>query len=275
MNPCTGAPAEQHLERYIQGTLPDSEAQQFEEHYFDCPVCLAQLEALQAVRARLKELPLEQLPAAQVPTKKRGTLIAWPSPAAALLALAASLFVVFLSYRFLLPNLLPPAVAIHPGQPSPANSATSASTASSSVAQLADLTLPPFRAATLRGESENADFAAGMKAYSAGDCRAALTSLGRVPASSGNTLAAKFYSGACQMHLGDQSAAAVTLQRVAAAGDSPQQEAAYYYLAQIALARNDAPAASQNLNRTLALHGDFEQRARRQSADLAAGAGKH
>jgi len=273
MNHCTGAPAELWLERYIQGTLPDADAQQFEEHYFDCPVCLAQVEALQAVRARLAELPANEQPARRPAAKKRAPVISWPTAAASLLALAASLLIVFLSYRFLLPNLLPSTVAIQTGPQTPATSHPPATPPSSSVVQLADLTLPPFRATTLRGESEDADFASGMKAYAAGDCHAAITALGRVPASGRDAIAAEFYSGVCQIHLGDLPAATATLQRVAAAGDSPQQEAAYYYLSQIALARNDASAARQNLARTLALRGDFEQRARRQSAALAA-AGK-
>ncbi len=279
MNPCDGAPAELLLERYIQGTLPDAEAQQFEEHYFDCPVCVAQVEALQAVRTRLAGLPINEQPTAQTATKKRAKLFAWPTPMAAMVALAASLFIVFLSYRFMLPNFLPSTVTIQTGPQSPATShpATTPSSStqpSTSVAQLADLTLPPFRAATLRGESEDADFAAGMTAYSTGDCRAALTALSRVPESASSALAAQFYSGECQMHLGDLRSAATTLQRVAAAGDSPQQEASYYYLAQIALTRNDAPAARQALDDTVALRGDFEQRARRQSAALTAVAGK-
>jgi hypothetical protein len=45
------------------------------------------------------------------------------------------------------------------------------------------------------------------------------------------------------------------------AGDSPQQEAAFYYLAQIALADNDATAARHYLSQTISLHGDFEKRA--------------
>jgi anti-sigma factor RsiW len=279
MNHCTGAPAEQWLERYIQGTLPDAESQQFEEHYFDCPVCLAQVEAMQAVRARLAELPASELPSKQPLAKKRAPILAWPTAAAAVAALAASLLIVVLGERLLLPRILPPNVTIQTGPQSPtnphpgANSQTSTTIPSTSVVQLADLTLPPFRAATLRGANEDSDFAAGMKDYSAGDCRAALTALSRASASGASALASKFYSGVCQMHLGDLPAAAATFQRVASAGDSPQQEAAFYYQAQIALARNDATSARQNLDRTLALHGDFEQRARRQSAALAA-AGK-
>jgi hypothetical protein len=198
---------------------------------------------------------------------------------AAMAALAASLFIVFLGYRFVLPNFLPPTVTIQtgpqtPATPHPANAPSSSTPPSISASQLADLTLPPFRAATLRGEGEDADFASGMKAYSAGDCRAALNSLSRVPESATSALAAHFYSGACQMRLGDLAAAATALQHVAAAGDSPQQEAAFYYLAQIALARNDVPAARLALDQTVALRGDFEQRARREAAALTAAAGK-
>jgi hypothetical protein len=281
MTHCTGAPAELWLERYIQGTLPDSESQQFEEHYFDCPVCLAQVEALQAVRARLSQLPAEQLPASQpqapaveLQAKKRAPLLSWPKVTAAVVGIAASLLIVTMGERFLLPRFLPPNVTLQTGPPTPSKSPAPTNQSPSSVIQLADLTLPPFRAANLRGESENAGFASGMKAYSGGDCRAALNSLSRVPASGSSALAAHFYSGICEIHLGDLIGAAITLQRVAAAGDSPQQEAAFYYLAQIALDRNDAVTARQNLDRTIALHGDFEQRARRQSAALAGGVGK-
>jgi len=283
MNHCTGAPAELWLERYIQGTLPDSEAQQFEEHYFDCPVCLAQVEALQAVCARLGQLtatesPVQQSPVQQPvqqsPEKKRATLISWPTAAAAVAALAASLLIVFLGERFLLPRVLPANVTMQTGPQSPANQHPPATAPSSSIAQLADLALPPFRATNLRGEGEDPNFTSAMKAYSAGDCRAANAALSRVPAAADNALAAQFYSAVCQMHLGNLPGAAATLQRVTAAGDSPQQEAAFYYLAQIALARNDSALARINLDRTLALHGDFEQRARRQSGALAATAGK-
>jgi hypothetical protein len=279
MTHCTGAPAELWLERYIQGTLPDDEAQQFEEHYFDCPVCLAQVEALQAVRIRLGQLPADQLPAdhppaVQPPAKKRAPLISWPTVVAAAIAFAAGLLIVALSFRFLLPNFLPPTVTIQTGPQSPPSSQSPANQASS-VTQWADLTLPPYRATTLRGESENGDFSFAMKAYSGGDCQSALKGFSRVPASATSALAAQFYSGVCQMHLGNLTGAAETLQRVSAAGDSPQQEAAFYYLAQIALARNDLALARQNLDRTIALHGDFEQRAHRQSAALtAAAAGK-
>ena len=66
------------------------------------------------------------------------------------------------------------------------------------------------------------------------------------------------------MHAGKLATAESTLRHVAAAGDSPQQEAAWYYLAQIALARSDAETARRDLGRVVALHGDFEQAANTQ-----------
>ena len=51
-----------------------------------------------------------------------------------------------------------------------------------------------------------------------------------------DALSAQFYSGVCQMKLNQLDAAAATLGQVAGKGDSPQQEAALYYLAQIASA---------------------------------------
>jgi len=206
--------------------------------------------------------------------KKRAPLISWRKAGATLVALAASLLIIFLGERFLLPYFLPANVTIQFGPPQSPNPRHPATSAPSSVAQLADLTLPPFRASNLREESEDANFVSGMKAYSTGDCHSALRALTRVSSSSSAARAAQLYSGVCQMHLGDLPAATATLQRVAVAGDSPQQEAACYYLAQVALARNDLALARQYLDRTVALHGNFEQRARSQSAALAAAAGK-
>jgi hypothetical protein len=134
--------------------------------------------------------------------------------------------------------------------------------------QLADLVLPTYQLANLRGESANPSFAAGMRAYTQQDCTHALPALAKVPAGDADARAAQFFRGICQMHLGDLDSAARTLHTVSNAGDSPQQEAALYFLAQISLARNDAPSAEQSLQQTIALHGDYERRAKAELAQL-------
>jgi hypothetical protein len=136
------------------------------------------------------------------------------------------------------------------------------------VSQFADLTLPVFRLNNLRGDAGNPAFVAGMKAYTAGDCRHAATELATVAAADRDLLAARFFGGMCLMHDGNLAGAEENLRAVYQAGDSPQQEAAIYFLAQIALSRNDADAAQKSLESAVALHGDYEGRARAELAHL-------
>jgi hypothetical protein len=267
---CIGSPADECLESYLQGTLSEAQAQQFEEHYFDCPVCLAQVEALQAVREQLASQPV-----ADVPQPGR-RVISWPLRLSAVGALAALLLLTFIGLhgRRPAPQV---AVATAPAaatpQPEQQKSTAPAETPKSSLAgaavsRLADLTLPVFRASNLRGQSRNPQFDTGMQAYADQDCAGAVRSLQQVPAQDEDALAAQFYRGVCQMHLGEMAAAAKTLGAVAQAGDSAQQEAAYYYLGQIALAANDVPTARFNLAHCFQLRGEFEARARAELVKL-------
>lgn len=264
MTNCTRKPAEEYVESYLQGTLAEVEAQEFEEHFFDCPVCLAQVEALQAATHALRN-QLRNLPKAPIP---------WPIRFAAFGAIAALLFLGFLGYRAR-HQPTQPSVASAPVAPAP-NAAPSApskpsSPASPTLSSLADLTLPAFQAPNLRGQSGDAHFESGMKAYTGHDCPTAVKSLARVPAADEDSLAARFYSGVCQMHDSDLDAASQTLRSVADAGDSPQQEAALYYLAQIALVHNDPTTARHYLARTISLRGDFERRARSELKNVRTG----
>jgi hypothetical protein len=256
MTHCTGTLADRCLEQYIQGTLPDLEAREFEEHYFDCPACLAQVEALQTVALKL----------ASQPRKATRTLIPWPLRVSVLGAIAATLLIGFFSIKGLRrPD--GPAIATAPPAPVPATGPASQpapkpSMASSAVSRLADLTLPAFQAPNLRGQSGDPNFTQGMKAYSSQNCAQAVQSLSQVPVEDEDALAAHFYIGVCQMHLGNLPEARADLTRIADAGDSPQQEAALYYLAQTALQNNDPKQAHHFLTRTISLHGDFERRAK-------------
>jgi hypothetical protein len=251
MSDCSGTLTDRYLERYIQGTLPENEAQQFEEHYFECPDCLAQVEALQVVARKLVTAPR---PPGKAP-------IPWPIRASALTAIAAMLVIGFITFR--VKHTQPPqqAVAVTPLVPV-AKPGPLPSPAAESVSELADLTMPAFRAPTLRGQSGDPHFEDGMKAYTRQDCRSAAKTLALVPAHDEDSLAAQFFMGICQMHDGDMATATRILESVANAGDSPQQEAALYYLAQVALERNDAKTARRYLTRTVSLRGDFESRAR-------------
>jgi len=89
MTDCTVPLIDRCLEKYIQGTLPESEARTFEEHYFDCPACLAQVEALQAVAHQLGSQP----------QKVRRAPIPWPVRVAVPVAIAAGLVLAFVGYH--------------------------------------------------------------------------------------------------------------------------------------------------------------------------------
>lgn len=244
MTNCAGSFAEERLEAYVAGTLPDAEAQAFEEHYFECTICLAQLQALQCVASGLRRSPL----------KAPARVMAWPTVPGAFGAIAALLLITVIGYRSIAHR--PDVAAVPSVSTSPAQSASA-----SALTEVADLTLPPFEASNLRGEAANSNYRAGMKAYAAGDCSAAVGRLVRVPAGDADALSAQLYAGVCQLKLKDVAEAARTLAMVADKGDSPQQEAAVYYLAQTDVLRADPVSARRNLEAVIALHGDFESRA--------------
>ncbi|HEY2860277.1 MAG TPA: zf-HC2 domain-containing protein [Terracidiphilus sp.] len=257
MTDCIGAPAREWLERYVDGTLPDEEAQKFESHYFDCPRCLAELEELQAVQKQLREHPISTAPRARVFT--------WPMMVS-FGAVAAALLIGLITLQMVRsPQPVPNAAANHPAVTAPAPSAPQ----EVQVAQLADLAPPAYHAAILRDGTEDTAFQRGMKLYAAGDCTRAMKTLAQVPSQNSQKVAALFYSGVCKMNARDFNAAEKLLHRVASAQDAPQQESAWYYLAQIALAQSNISDARQDLNRVVSLRGDMEAQARKELSEFA------
>ena len=262
MKSCTGTPAELCALPYVEGALPEHQAERFEAHFLECPVCLAYLQDLQAMRAALSRLPSDK----DVKAGRKGLTIlparTFALGAAAAIVFAAAVFSFRALHRGPQPSPVARAAPAALPQANTAIPAAGLSPAKLKPSQLADLALPPFVAPNLRGAQEDAQFQSGMKDYEKGDCRDAVAELTRVPAQSEDAGAARFYCAACEMHLGDLPAAAAGMRRVAAAGDSPQQESALYYEAQIALAIDNPAAAHRYLVQTVALQGDLEQRAR-------------
>jgi hypothetical protein len=261
MTTCIGTPAEENALAYIEGTLPEIEAERFEEHYFECPVCLAYLQAIQAVGQELAHEP-----AVRLEPVRRKPALAWPALVWALGAAAALLVIGVAGIRFFAPHPAQPSQAqlapATPAQTAPAPKSTRPLPAQQTAMELADLALPAFEAPNLRGAGVEANFEEGMSAYGRGDCQAALSALARVSPQDLAARQAQFFSAACRMHKGDLAAAAAGLHKIADEGDSPEQESVLYYLAQIALARNDPATAHRLLLHSIALKGDLERRAR-------------
>ncbi len=282
MSNCIGAPAREWLEQYIEGTLPDSEAENYENHYFDCPVCLGELQAVQAAQEALRRHPVPI-----TPQKRFFELPMHWRPVASFGALAAVLVLGFFSVRIIshgpqssgnvaVTKPAPaPAGGQSPAQPNDSGAAAGQpATQVAELAAMADLGLPQYRSAELRGGTAETAFERGMKQYVVGDCAGATQALSEVDQSGPDGLAAQFYSGVCRMHAGDLGAAASALAGVASAGDSPYQESAYYYLAQIALAQSNAAEARRDLNHVVSLRGDLVHQARRQLSQIPPTPGK-
>jgi hypothetical protein len=274
MTICKGSPAELNALSYVEGTLPASEAEQFEEHYFDCPVCLARLQAIQAVGRELARNPVAPL---REPEPRNW--FGWPAWIWAAGAVAAVLLVSVFTYAGLESRPAKPAVAQSQPKSTPQTQIAAPPVQPPAqpvrLSQLADLAMPAFSMPNLRGESLDAHFEAGMKEYASSNCSRAIASLAQGPSESAEARAATFYSGACQMHLGDFASASQLLRKVGDGGDSPQQEAALYALAQIALAGNDSATAHKFLLRTISLRGDLERQAREQDRRIAEWTGQN
>jgi len=255
MRECDGAPAERYLEPYLRNTLPEAEAKKFEEHYYGCEVCLAQLEALEAVELKL----------GRQPRKSPGMLLTWPAAAYTAGAIAAMLLIGFFSWRTMtmipaqtqqLAAQVTAPVAAPQVHPSPA-----ARPSSSPLRQLADLNLPVFQLSTQRGQPVDPALREGMNAYARHDCSAAVAALNQVSAVDPRVPMARLYSGVCMMHDGELGRAAQSLKAATAVAGTPEQEAAWYYLAQVALLSNDGNLARHYLALTISSRGDFEERA--------------
>jgi Tfp pilus assembly protein PilF len=136
------------------------------------------------------------------------------------------------------------------------------------VAKLADFSLPPYVAPHSGAATASGEFATGMKAYRRGDCANAVAHLSRMSTGQDDEVTARFYAAACQLAAHDLAAATKNLWRVTGDIESPQYEAAHYYLAQLMLARGDVVAARQYLRRTADMQGDYASRARAELAKL-------
>ena len=282
MTTCDGAPARLHGLQYVEQTLPEFEVDRFEEHYFSCPVCLNYVRTIQVAAEEFSQLPAVAIRA------PRRIPPAWPVLAWSLGPIAALLLIGLITYKSIESKPPQPSIAqnrdLHqslnqnqassppqtqPIQAQPAPAPTHPAAAPVRLSQLADLTLPGYLASTLRGEKLDARFVAGMRQYAMGNCEGAVKALSQLPAEDVEARAATFYSGACQLHLGNYDSASALLLKVADAGESPQMEAAIYLLAQVSLAQDNPDAAQAYLERTISLHGDLEERAQAQKNRIA------
>ncbi len=285
MTECKGGPAQEMAESYLMGGLTEVETERFEDHYFGCVVCSDYVAALQEIREGLIREPLV-IADAGLQKQARGRLLGFKQRWMMLGAIAAGLVVAVVLFGVSARRGIDSGSVASGGgaaaKPVVADSAPAGDGVAKpvDVASLADVQLPGYHPPQLRGAEDAGDaseaaFKAGMKSYVRGDCAGALKSLRKVPAAGDRAGAATLYSGLCAMTAGtaeDLARAQADFGKVVAAGDSAELETAEFYMAQALLLQGDVSGARSWLTKTIALQGDYEERARRQKARLA-GAG--
>ena len=238
-------------ERYLRGRLPEAERDAYEEHYLGCERCFAELETLRLLEAELTR----QAPQIRAEAIARPPGVKWfwfAIPALAALA-AVGLFVMRPANP--VPAAAPPATVAQVSKPAP-----------SPLLALAQYEAPAYQEAYLRGTDVTPLFRQAMSAYQVQDYANAMKTL-RTAGSDTRTL---FFLAACELLNGEAAAARATAGRVLAGGETPYLEETYFLRAKANLALGDAAAATSDLEKLIALEGDWAARGRALLAQLKA-----
>ena len=113
---------------------------------------------------------------------------------------------------------------------------------------------PTYRA--IVGSPVSAGFRDAIAHYKNRDYAAAIPGLATEP-----DIEARFYLGICYLYTGKRDNGIAELRKVIAAGDTPYLERSHFYLAKGMIGAGDLPGARQQLDQTIALHGDLDQQA--------------
>ena len=246
---------------YVAGTLPEAEQDAYEQHFFSCPACLAQVQTLQDLADRLR-----QLPAPVVPHHKPTP--GWTAAPWLGLAMAAGLLAAFgWWWQGDVNRPPPPGIATGPGTtPSPTPTPGEAPPAPATVtppspapveapsrravlAQLALIVPPRYVPIAVRsGEGPPAgSFDAAMAHYVAGRHREAAAALGALSQATPADPGIAFFWGISELAVGRPAAAREGLTRAIAADVQPYADEAHFYLAKAHLAEGAVDQARREL----------------------------
>jgi hypothetical protein len=234
-------------ERYLLDALDESDRRIYEEHFFNCQRCFAELQMLATLSEglRLDEGDL-------VSEAKKRTLIPW---------ILAAMVVVVLGASF------GAAIWLGSRQPPPSGSALAGLSASdrSVIEDFARLEAVSYESLRMRGIGNDArsKFRAGMEHYAAGEFVAARGVLADARDLDPDAPDIAFYLGVTQLMTGERAEGTQTLESTVAMGDTAFLEDALLYLARASWAEDDWAGTRSNLERVVALEGDREDLARR------------
>lgn len=242
------------VERYLANQLPDAEKEAFEQHYFACDRCFAELEAARSVQQAL-ESRAPAIRDAQQAGRSRSTY-SW----VALLAVAASLIIAIgIVWRTTQASL--ERAAVHAPATAPK---------SPDYTELARVTPPVYNPPNLRSSvsPDEAAFRAAMESYRAHDYAAAIAPLQAVTSAGLKDPAPHFYLAACYLLTGHAAAAVPELQSVLKLKDARFEEEAHLLLAKAWLQQNQPQPAREELQKIAGQTGDFTAEAKALLAKL-------
>ena len=254
---CRQIKLEAMMERYLLGQLDESEQEALEQHYFECPHCLQELETRRILR---EELARHEVKIRAERASVRGVRKWFWAPALA--GVAAAIVLAFWLW---------------PGSTSTAPILTTAQAPvtvpdNPALSSLAEVEPPAYIPMILRGSTDEGKrrFKEAMTRYKEGDCAAVLPGLRQTVRLDPTLPEANFYLGACYLLLGKDKEAMASLNKTVSLGDTPYLEDAHFYLAKAQLRSRDLAAAQRELEKVVSLKGDRENEARRLLQQLAA-----
>jgi anti-sigma factor RsiW len=247
-------------EEYLLGRLADPVREEFEQHYFDCERCFADLEAMRAVQSELRQRPRQRRP----DTLPRRTRFAarWIAVAATILLLIGADLIWGVSGLIRALRQRPATNDASRVTPRDQSNAAGQPPPVEELQRLARVTPPPAPTTRLRsGPSAPAGYAGGMSRYRAGDYAAAVPLLAGALRAEPSAEAARFYLGASQLLAGDAAGAVATLSPLAQRERSAYAEESRFLIAKAYLGQGDTTKATDMLSRTIAMHGDRQAEA--------------
>jgi TolA-binding protein len=241
-------------EQYVLGRLDEDACARFEDHYFDCPRCLAHVEQLESARSALAD--------AGTPTTvaMRSRRRLWQAAAGLAAAAVVVLAVQVVEQRPVTAPTSQPSAAGHDIGLAPAPRTADFN-------RLGAIEPPPFTPVRLRSASESRRvFLAAMDRYRRQDYAGAIPELEEAVRTDSASTAARFFLGICYLELDRRSDAIERLREVTRLGESPYLEDAHFFLAKAFIRNGDIDAARRELRAVIALEGDR----RAEAADIAA-----
>jgi TolA-binding protein len=241
-------------ELYLLDRLTEPERDEFEKHYFECESCFSQLQTGLMVQAELQREPRARSQSAGASLRR---MWAWtPAVVTAVLLLAVGTWWYSAQRR--------PARQAH-SLPTPANPVAPAQSpppapAAPSLEELASVEPPPYSDVVLRGAQDEAQetFHKAMQYYVKLDYAGAIPGLQAAVKASPGTARFNFYLGACYLHSEQTDSAIASFRRTVSLADPSYTEPAHFYLAKAYLRKKEIPAAEDELQKTVKLHGDKE-----------------